>query len=211
MRTEDLVSRLAAGLKPVRRLPPPGLQTIAWLAFATLVLSGAVALHGLRDDLAERMSRPHEVLQLLASLATGVTAAYAAFLLSRPDRPTVWALLPLPPLALWIGSLGAGCLADMARIGPEAFALDTSWGCFHFITVLSLPLSAGMVWAMRRADRLRPTPVLALGGLSAASLCSAGLSLAHHLDAALMVLVWHGMAVAVVVTVSALFGRFARA
>lgn len=211
MRTEELVSRLAAGLTPVRPLPPPGLQTLAWLAFAALVLGVALALHGLRPDLAERMGRPHEALQLAASLATGAAAAYAAFLLARPDSPAAWALLPLPPLAVWLGSLGAGCLADLARIGPAAFALGTSWGCFGFIVLLSLPLSAGLVWAMRRADRLRPAPVLALGGLAAASLCSAGLSVSHHLDAALMVLVWHGTSVALVVAASALLGRFARA
>jgi hypothetical protein len=210
MQTEELVSRLAAGLAPVRRLPPPGLQTVAWLAFAALVLGLAVGMHGLRPDFAERMARPHEVLQLAASLATGVAAAYAAFQLTRPDRPLAWALLPLPPLALWLGSLGAGCLADLARMGPEAFALGTSWGCLRFIALLSLPLSAGLVWAMRRADRLRPTPVMALGGLAAASLCSAGLSVSHHLDAALMVLVWHGASIAVVVAASALFGRVAR-
>jgi hypothetical protein len=210
MHTEELISRLAAGLTPVRRLPPPGLQTIAWLAFAGLVLGLAVGLHGLRPDLAERMTRPHEALQLAASLATGVAAAYAAFQLARPDRPLAWALLPLPPLALWVGSLGAGCLADLARLGSQAFALGTSWGCLGFITLLSLPLSAGMLWAMRRADRLRPTPVLALGGLAAASLCSAGLSVSHHLDAALMVLLWHGGSVAMVVAASALFGRLGR-
>jgi hypothetical protein len=210
MRTEDLVSRLAAGLAPVRRLPPPGLQATAWLSFAALVLGAAVALHGLRPDLAERMSRPHEVLQLLASIATGMTAAYAAFVLARPDRPLAWALLPVPPLVLWVSSLGAGCLADLARLGPAAFALGTSWGCLGFITVLSLPLSAGMLWAMRRAETLRPSPVLALGGLAAASLCSAGLSLSHHLDAALMVLIWHGVAVAIVVAASAAYGRLAR-
>lgn len=210
MRTEELIARLAVGLTPVRPLPPPGLQTIAWLAFAGLVLGAAVAWHGLRPDLAERMSRPHEVLQLAASLATGAAAAYAAFLLARPDRPLAWALLPVPPLAVWVGSLGVGCLADLARMGPEAFALGTSWGCFNFIVLLSLPLSAGLVWAMRRADRLRPTPVLALGGLAAASLCSAGLSVSHPLDAALMVLLWHGAGLAAVVGGSALFGRVAR-
>jgi hypothetical protein len=211
MRTEDLIARLAAGLTPVRRLPPPGLQTIAWLAFAGLVLGLAVGFHGVRPDLAERMARPHEVMQLAASLVTGAAAAYAAFQLARPDRPLAWALLPLPPLAIWVGSLGAGCRADLARLGPQAFALGTSWGCLGFITLLSLPLSAGMLWAMRRADRLRPAPVLALGGLAAASLCSAGLTVSHHLDAALMVLLWHGASIAIVVAVSAMFGRVARA
>jgi len=210
MRTEELIHRLAAGLEPVRRLPPPGLQTFAWLGFALVVLAGAVMLHGLRPDLAERLRRPAELLQFLASFATGIAAAHAAFLLARPDRPSAWALLPLPPLALWLGTLGAGCLAEIAERGSGALAFEASWGCLGFITLLSVPLAGGMLWAMRRADRLRPMPVLALGGLAAASLCSAGLSLSHHLDAALMVLVWHGTAVLVVVTTSTLAGALAR-
>jgi hypothetical protein len=119
-------------------------------------------------------------------------------------------MLPLPPLALWLGTLGAGCLADFARRGPAAWELHTSWGCLGFIGAMSVPLAGGMLWAMRRADRLRPTPVMALGALAAASLCSAGLTLSHHLDAALMVLVWHGTAVLAVVAAGALAGAFAR-
>ena len=50
-------------------------------------------------------------------------------------------------------------------------------------------------------------PVALLGGLAAATLCSAGLSLFHHLDAALMILLWHGGAVMLVIGLAGATGQ----
>lgn len=207
MRTEDLIGDLATELRPVRRLPSPAAQAALWLGLAVVVIAVAVALHGLRHDLAARMLLPHEVAQWLASVATGVAAAFAAAMLARPDRNWRWALLPLPPLLAWGLSLGWGCLADLARMGPEALTLGTSWGCLRFIILLGAPLTALQLWLLRHAGPVRPVPVLLLGGLASAALCSAGLSLFHHLDAAVMVLLWHGGATAVLVLLGWLLGR----
>jgi hypothetical protein len=207
VRTEDLIGELATELRPVRRLPSPGTQAALWLGLAVLAIAVAVALHGLRHDLTARMLLPHEVAQWLASVATGVAAAVAAAMLARPDRDWRWALLPLPALLAWGLSLGWGCLADLARVGPAALTLGTSWGCLRFIILLGAPLTALQLWLLRHAGPVRPVPVLLLGGLASAALCSAGLSLFHHLDAAVMVLLWHGGATAVLVLLGWLLGR----
>ena len=96
------------------------------------------------------------------------------------------------PLALWLGGLGWGCFADLGRMGPEAWAMGTSWGCLKFILLMGTPLTAALFLLLRHAGPVRPLPVLLLGGLASAALCSAGLSLFHHLDAMLMILLWHG-------------------
>lgn len=207
MKTDDLISRLAADLRPVRPLRPPLLRALAWLGPAIMAVAGCVAFFGLHDDLAERMTRPHEVLQLLLAGLTGVLAAVAAFQLALPDRSRRWLLLPLPAAAGWLATLGWGCLADLARIGPQALSLGVSWGCFRFIVLMSVPLALSLVWMLRHAGPIRPVPVAALGGLAGAALCAAGLSLFHHLDAAAMVLAWHGGTTAVVVIAFALLGR----
>src|SRR5256885_12713860 len=49
-----------------------------------------------RSDLALRLRQPEFVIGIAASLATGVLAAIASFLLSIPDRSRAWLLLPLP-------------------------------------------------------------------------------------------------------------------
>lgn len=208
MRTEDLIGRLAAELRPVRRLAPPGRQAALWLALAALAVAAAVALHGgFRPDIGARLRLPYEVAQWLASVATGASAALAAAMLARPDRSWRWALLPLPAVAAWVASLGWGCLADLARLGPGALVLGTSWGCLRFVLLLGVPLAAALLLLLRHAGPVRPEPVLLLGSLAAAAVCSAGLSLFHHLDAALMVLVWHGGAALLLVALGRLLGR----
>lgn len=208
MRTEDLIGRLATELRPVRRLAPPGRQAALWIGLAALAIAAAVALHGFRPDLAARLRLPHEVAQWLAAVAAGATAALGAAMLARPDRSWRWALLPLPAVAAWVAGLGWGCLADLGRLGPgAALALGASWGCLRFILLIGAPLTAALLLLLRHAGPVRPEPVLLLGSLAAAATCSAGLSLFHHLDAALMVLVWHGGAALLLVALGRLLGR----
>ncbi len=206
MRSEDLISDLAARLRPVRRVWHPAASTVAWLLVVLVVLGGAVGWFGFRHDLAERLAGGFDMPQLLAATATGLLAAFAAFQLALPDRSRRWALLPLPAAAAWLGTLGWGCLADLARLGPEALRLTTSFPCLAFVVGFGVPLSAAMLWLARHAAPVRPIPVAALGGLSAAALANVGVSFVHHLEAAAMVLVWHGMAVLAVIAIASLFG-----
>lgn len=205
--TEDLISRLSADLRPVRRLPHPLLRAARWLGFAVAAIGVCVIAFGPRPDLMERLARPHELAQLLFCIATGVLAAVAAFELSLPDRSARWALLPLPTAVAWVASLGMGCMADVERMGPQALVLGTSWGCFRFILLLGVPLALSLLWMLRHAGPIRPVPVTVLGGLAGAALSAAGLSVFHHLDAALMVLAWHGGTTLVVLGLFLLGGR----
>jgi hypothetical protein len=166
-----------------------------------------VALHGPRHDLAQRLLLPQEAAQWLAAAATGIAAAFAAAMLARPDRSARWALLPLPFALAWVGMLGLGCLGDMARIGEAALRPRVSEGCIAFILGLGVPLGAGLVLLLRHAGPVRPGPVLLLAGLASAALCSAGMSLFHHLDAALEVLLSHGLGIALVALLGRALGR----
>ncbi|MBY0329195.1 MAG: DUF1109 domain-containing protein [Acetobacteraceae bacterium] len=207
MQTEDLIGDLAAGLRPVRRMPGPGVQAALWLAGAAAAIGVAVLLHGLRQDLVARLMLPQEGAQWLAALATGIAAAFAAAMLARPDRSPRWALLPLPFALAWAAMLGLGCLEDMVRLGDRALQPRLSMGCIRFILGLGIPLGAGLLLLLRHAGPVRPTPVLLLAGLASAALSSAGLTLFHHLDAALEVLVSHGLAIALVAVLGRALGR----
>ncbi|MGK7865792.1 NrsF family protein [Falsiroseomonas sp. E2-1-a20] len=204
MQTDDLISRLSQGLAPVRRVTPPGRAALGWLALAVAVVAAGVLLSGFRHDLEQRLMLMHEQANLAAALATGVAAAIAAFRLALPDRSERWALLPLPFAVFWISGLGWGCLTEFAERGFPA--LGVSFQCMRFILGFSLPLTLGMLWMTRHAARIRPGPVAALAGLAAAALASVGLSLVHHLDAAAMVLIWHGGSVLLVVLLARLWG-----
>jgi hypothetical protein len=207
LRTEDLIDRLSDGLQPVRRMASPWLQAAGWLAVAVAVIGLGVAVFGLRADLRARMAFPYEVEQWLASVAVGVLGALAAAMLAQPDRSWRWALLPLPALLFWMAALALGSLTDLARQGHGAVHMYQSWGCVRFILAFALPLTMLQLWVLRHAGPTRPVPVQVVGALASAALGSAGLSLVHHLDAALMILLWHGLAFGLVVLLGWVFGR----
>lgn len=206
MRSEDLIQGLAAELRPVRPARHPAIATALWVGVAAAVILAAVLVSGPRPDLAARLAAGFDLLQILTATATGVLAAFAAFQLALPERDGRWALLPIPAAAAWLATMGLGCLQDLARLGPEALRIGVSLPCLVFIAGLGVPLTVAMLWLARHAAWLRAGPVAALGGLSAAALASVGLSLIHHLDAAMMVLVWHGLSVLVVAGLAALLG-----
>ena len=97
--------------------------------------------------------------------------------------------------------------APAIAVRSGAVALGTSRGYLRFIAGFGLPLLGSMLWVVRHGAWIRPVPVALLGGLAAATLCSAGLSLFHHLDAALMVLLWQGGAVLLVIGLGGAIGH----
>jgi hypothetical protein len=189
--TDRLIEQLSRTLRPVRPLQRPLLRALAWLAYAALVVAAIVAANGLSPHLPQQMARTPFVLEWAAAALTGILAAVAAFHLSLPDRSARWALLPLPALALWVASLGYGCLSDWLSAGPQALSVSASFDCFQAIVLTSLPLGVGLILMLRHAGPVRPTLTAFCGALAAAALAASGLSLYHGIDAAVMILVWH--------------------
>ena len=72
---------------------------------------------------------------------------------------------------------------------------------------LRLPLAAAQFWLLRHAGPVRPLPVQLLGATGAAMLVSAALSLLHPLDTAVLILLWHGLALVLVALLGWVFGR----
>lgn len=196
-RTSQLIESLAARAAPVRPLSSPLRRTVGWLAFAAALIAVIVALHGLRAGMDAVLATPSGAIELIASAATGISAAYATFQVSVPGRSRHWAWLPAPFLALWLGGLGLGCLADAARMGGQAFAFESQVReCAFAILLMSLPLALGMLLMVRHAGVVRPRASAWLAMLSAAALASLGVGLIHDGETAWMVVVWHVGAVA---------------
>lgn len=206
MRTEDLITQLSRSLRPVRRLPSPLAMLGLWCLLCAGVIGAALFISGLRADFAAWLMDGFDLYHLMSAALVALTAGYAAFQLALPDRDQRWVLLPVPAVLGWLLTMGWGCLEDLARLGPEALQLGVSLPCLCFIIGLGVPMTMAIVYLTRHAALLRPVPVAALGGLSAAAFASLGLTLLHELNVALMVLVWHGLAVLVVTGIGALSG-----
>jgi hypothetical protein len=206
--TRQLIDQLAARATPVRPLVPPGRRALRWLGFVVVVIAAMTLISGPRPDLFGALSVPSAAIEWLASAVTGLLAAYAVFQVSVPGRSARWAWLPIPPLLVWIGGLGLGCLGDWSRMGMQAFAFDHHGAeCFGAITIISLPLILILLLMVRHAGAVRPVLTALLGALSAAALSAAGVSLVHDGETALMVLLWHVGAIALLVLLGAMFSR----
>jgi hypothetical protein len=206
-KTPDLIDALVETATPVRWLRPPIIRAGLWLAFAAIMLSLIAIAHGLRPDFFERVRHPLFVLGMLGALATSVLAAVASFRLSLPDSSRLWIVLPLPALALWVATIGYGCLTDWVSMDPDGVHMGKAVRCFATLLMTSVPLSIAMLVMLRYAALLRPLEVSVTSGLAVAALTAFALSLFHDLDATVMILTWNLGAAALIAALGSLFGR----
>lgn len=203
--TEDLIGALSAEVRPVKPLAAPMARAGRYLVFAALCLF-AIALHyGPSETFLARLNQPGFMVPWIASILTGVLAILAVFHLAVPGTPRWIYLLPIPPLAVWLGTLGAGCLEELIAQGTSH--IGTSWHCVMVIMQTSIPLGLVLGWMLRKAAPLAPVATGAWAALAVSAFASATLETFHSLDTATMILLWHGTAVLAVAAVGAVTGR----
>lgn len=156
------------------------------IAASYLTLLIAVISPG--DDLDVRMADTRFMLEQLAALLTGVTAAAAAFATATPGYRRDIVLVPLVFLAGWIALVGVGVVQD-ARAGAMVFGGD--WQCIASVLAGAALPAAMMAMMMRRGAPVRPHATAALGVLAAAGLGNLGACVFHPHSSSLIVLVWH--------------------
>lgn len=207
MTTARLIEDLAHGLVPTRPLPPAWRRTARWLSLSLPFLALVVFVVSPREDLAAKLTDARFLIEQGAALLTGVVAAFAAFVSTIPGSNRKLLLLPLMPLAIWLATLGKGCLDSWVRSGPEGLSLQPDWFCFPAIVMVgSLPAIA-IVTMLRRGAPLMPCTTIALGGLAAAGLGDFGLRMFHPQDASIMILVWQVGSVLVLTALAGCAGR----
>lgn len=197
--TELLIGRLGAQLAPVRPLSAPVLRALGALLTVALLAAWPVMHFANLQVFALRNAELHTALECAASLLTGIVATIAAFHLSVPDRSARWVLAPLPPLLLWLGAAGAGCLRN--GLG------HANWDCVLFTTVVGTPLLLLLFLLLRRSHPLAPAVVAWTGGLAAAGLAAFLLQFFHPFDVTVMDLLLHALAVAGVLAIARLLAR----
>jgi hypothetical protein len=206
--TDSLIDQLARRAKPVRPLASPLLRTLAWAVAATALVAMVAASMGMHPGLSTQMAQTPKLVEWIASILTALMAAYAVFQISVPGRSPSWAWLPALPLAVWLASIGWGCLADFKALGWAAFAWQSHSGeCARAITAISLPLGITLLVMVRHAGVVKPAPTAMLAALGAAAMASAGVSLVHQGETSLMSLLWHVGVVALLSLASLALGK----
>jgi len=170
MRTDDLVSMLAAGAGAVRpkQVARRHARAVIWgLLGAALLMA---MLLGPRPDLATAVLLPMFWIKLAFVAGIAAASLFAALRLSRPGVRLTWVLgaLAAPVLAMWLLAAIALVRADAAQRAILFFG-DTWDVCPFLITMLSVPAFIAAMWAMKG---LAPTR-LRLAGAAAGLLAGA--------------------------------------
>src|SRR6516162_8555479 len=207
MSTPDLIDQLAAGLTPVRRLRSPMVRAAQWLLLATVVSIMLVIALGVRPDFWQCVLDQSFVLCTGASVAMGVCATVAAFMLSLPDRSRAWVLLPLPAVVVWLSTIGYQCLTNWVALEPDVLSWGEAARCFSTLVVTSLPLAITILVMLRHSTPLRPVLATLTAGLAVSAITATAMSLIHNIDASIMNLVWNLGTAAAVIGASGTIGR----
>jgi len=174
MKTDDLVTMLATTAEPVA----PGATTrryalaLGWGTLGAMLLM--VVLLGPRPDLAEAVRLPMFWLKLGFPICLAIAALVAATRLSRPGVPLgrVPAALLAPIIVIWL--MAAYVLLGATPDRRLALLLGQTWAvCPSLIAMLSLPVFAGTLWAMRGLAPTRPILAGSAAGLLAGAVATA--------------------------------------
>jgi hypothetical protein len=157
---------------------------IAYLAMLIAVMSP-------RSDLVARMQDPSFLIEQTAALATGLTAAIAAFASVIPGYRRRVILLPLLPLSVWIGVVAAGAVREYALAGGGVLAAQLDWACVRTILIGAAVPAMAMGVMLRRGAAVTPRVSAGFGGLAAAGLGNLGVCLFHPHSSSLILLFWH--------------------
>jgi hypothetical protein len=206
--TDQLIERLVASAEPVRRLRPPLLRASLWLLAVAAVAALALPFFADFPLFMKKTADPEFIIEMIGTLLTGIGAIIAAFYLSLPDRSPLWALLPLPPLALWLASSGYNCYREWIVVGANGWHFGESSDCFSTILGFSVPLGLALLLVLRRARPIAPVPVAVTGGLGVAALSAFLLQFNHPVDASFLDLGMHAAAVGLVVVAATALSRY---
>ena len=206
MKTDDLVERIARDARPVTPLRHAGRSGVAWAVGTAGYLAVLVAVQvSIVDGSISRLP-PLLLLAQVAAVATGASAAVAAFTLVIPGesrRALVW---PMTAGFVWVASLLVGIVREWP-IPTEALQAQHEWLCVAMIGLGSLLPVAVMLRALRQGAPLAPGLTMSLTVLAAAGLANVGACVAHPHTSSTVLLLWHGTTIAALVAAGAGLGR----
>jgi hypothetical protein len=206
MDTDELIRTLAAD--NTHRARPVGFTLmLALLAAAPVSLLMFFAELGVRPDVMTAMRNPFFDLKFAVTLALAISAIAVSLHLSRPEASLRgfgwWLILPAGILA---GAIGGEMMIPQRMPMMMRMVGHNSRVCLTAIPLMSLPLLAGALIALRHGAPTRPAVAGAVAGLVSAGL-AATIYAAHCTDdSPLFVATWYTISTALVAAIGALAG-----
>ena len=208
--TDELIARLSADLKPVRR-------GLLWQLLVGALLVGAIVaavmmymMLGLRQDIATAPGTMMFWTKSSYTFAMAVFGGVATLALARPDGHARWPWLAAFGLAVTLGILSFVQLAIMPPDQTMNLIVgSSSLLCPWYIVGLSLPVLAAVLLVMRRFAPASPTLAGLAAGLFAGG-TGAWIYSFHCGENGMMFLtLWYTLGILIVAGLGALLGRFA--
>lgn len=207
MDTSTLIERLGRDAMPVSPLKSPWRRAAVWVGLSLLSIVALILFWPFMEPFSLQLGDTRFLIEQAAALATGITAATAAFATTVPGYDRRMLALPLVPLAVWVGDIGQGCVRDVLARGPGGWLVMAHWPCLTATIFVGIVPIAAMAVMLRRGAPLTPRLTTALGGLAAAGMANFGVRFVHGLDVSVVVLVWHVGALAAFSLVAGATGR----
>lgn len=206
MDTDRLIQTLAADNES-RAFPVGTVLAMALLVALPVAAAMLLVTLGLRPDFMTAMRNPFFDLKFVVTLALAIPAIVISLHLSRPEAVLgrwIWLLL-LSPFILVIAIVAEMMLPQRTSMMARLVGRN-SMLCLSAIPVLSLPILAATLLALRHGAPAQPALAGALAGLFSAGL-AATLYAAHCVDdSPLFVATWYTLATAMVTAIGALAG-----
>jgi hypothetical protein len=204
--TKQLIRRLTEDTTPVHRLRGPWVRAAMWLAVSMAYILVFLSLMPTHEPSHARDSV--FLIEQIAAFLTGLTAAIGAFASVVPGYDRKWIGLPLLPLAVWLASLGPGCVQELSQFGIAHTPLTHNPWCVPVIVLFGALPAAAITIMLGRGAPLTPRLTAALGALAASGLANVGVRVVHPEDVSIMLLFWHIGAVLVISTIAGATGRY---
>ena len=207
--TDDLITRLSTDLKPVR---PMAMQR---LLLAAVVLSGIVAVIamnmwlGMRPDIETAATKMMFWSKFGYTLALAILGGAATVVLARPVGRARW---PWLSALVLLALLLVGAVIQLARAEPGEMMpliVGGTWlvGPWR-ILVLSLPILAAALYALRRLAPANPSLAGFAAGIMAGGTGAWIYSFACAENGMMFVAIWYTLGILIVGALGAVLGRF---
>lgn len=189
--TSALIERLAREAGSVTRLRRPWARALSWVGLSLGFIAAVVLRWPFQEGFSLRPGDGRFIFEQAAAFGLAVTAAVAAFATTVPGYDRRILLLPVVPLALWMGHIGGSCIQDVLAHGFRSWFVGAHWPCLTTTIGVGTAPAVGIAVMLRRGAPLSPHLTTALGAVAASGLANFGVRFVHGFDASLIVLTWH--------------------
>jgi hypothetical protein len=206
METEALIRRLATGAGVAPPLARPSLRAARWLTVMGACAALAATWMAMQQPLTAGAWDVRFLVEQIAAIALGSTAALAAFSTTIPGTSRRVAWWPIVPCAVWLSALVVGSLRDARTLGWAPLA-QSDWPCIVGIVATGALPAVVMFRMLGRGAPIVPRLTSFLAAVAIVSLASATMCVSVPHASSAIVLLWHGGAIAGFALLGGLLGR----